>query len=796
MTQTNEITRFIKSLNTTSVKLSRKPAMPKHSPIFHGRDSLYHRLLTPDRVINRIDTLQIGDEYHAFMGAIGYPGSLSHNWLSTIVDSIDDTNLNFSQFITPIDNDEAVTQLQRHINDIDTEIALNAKSDKITPETTFAKLGAAKDRMKTMTGGTEKSFDIANYFSVHDTDTKKLKRAIASLKSTISGLMIVPSRLYLRSMLGYQCMMPIAIDSIEMTRHMDTTAVARSLAFPGRARIASGMDGTIVGVEFDTGIPIVYDRFNRGNKNANMLVLAQSGAGKTFWTSLDIIHQIEIGNDVVIFDPKPDYIELVEEFGGTNVRITEGSDTCINPFRIGTGPADTLTSKIVELPAFIGLLVGGVTDAAENALLTCVEKIYIDRGILPDDPGTWQLEPPKMIDLYDKLVDYINGKVETDIPLQHSDIVSATALLNHIKPAAKGAYQSFFNGATNIDLDGKLINYDISGVPESIRDAMMYLLLSNTYEYMVARERGYRSVYLEEAWGMLSSNSEHVKRIVKTCRGFNMSLVVITQDLVDVTGSSAGDAIMGNSATKIILGMDVAYAETVGAMVGLTHSEAATLPTSGKGEGFIIVNGISTRFKTPSAPSEKKLIETGTIAISNSERFDTTRDFYSCKDLSPQQISTLSNLDFERVAGKRLGRGSADYMLLNKTKNQSNEHFIMTHLIDEVARTIGLSSEIHDYGKDFDVTVRNAYGFVLGLEYETGTNNWSDVVAKADRLNNSSEQLEAKEWYFVVPSKLKGKYAEVNSNTVTGGQIASLLQNFAEMTPEIPVETDDQLNSD
>lgn len=796
MTKVTELKRFIKSLNTTQLKKIRKPKTPKHDPIFHGRDSLYHRLLTPDRLINRIDTLQIGDEHHAFMGAMGYPGSLAHNWLSRIVDDIDETNLNFSQFITPIEGNEAVTKLQKHINNLETEIALNTKDNKVTPETTHAKLRSARERMKTVVGGTEKSFDIANYFSVHDQDLRVLRRAIASLKSTISGLMIVPSRLYLRSMEGYQCMMPIAVDPIQMTRHMDTTAVARSITFPGRARIASGMAGTIIGVDYNTGIPIIYDRFDRGNKNSNLLVLAGSGSGKTFWTSLDIMHQIEIGNDVVIFDPKPDYIELVEEFGGINVTIREGSDTCINPFVLGTGPADTLTSKIVELPAFIGMLVGGVTDAAENVLLACIELIYQDKGLLVTDRDSWKREPPKMIDLYDKIRDYINGKIETDVPIQHSDIVAATALLKHLEPAAKGAYKTFFNGKTNVNLDARLINYDISGVPESIRDAMMYLLLANTYDYMAARDRGYRSVYLEEAWGMLMANSDHVKRIVKTCRGFNMSLVVITQDLVDVTGSEAGDAIIGNTATKVILGMDVAYAETVGHMVGLTTSEAATLVGGGKGEGYIITNGIATRFKTPSAPVEKKLIESHTIANTVSEQFDTSREFYPVKGLDPHQLRTLADLGFNRTHGKKLGRGTADYMVRNNTKNQSDEHFIMTHLIADAATSTNLTSKIHDYGKDFDVTITNSYGFVVGFEVETGKNNWSDVLAKADRLNNPSEQLEAKEWYFVTASALKKKYAEVNPNTVTGGQIVSLLQSFAEMEPEISVESEDQLDSD
>lgn len=767
--------------------------MPKHNQIFNAHDSLLHSLLTPDQVINRIDTLQIGDEYHAFIGAMGYPGVLSRNWLSSIVDTTDGGNLNFSQFITPIDREKAQTKLQRHINELETEMALNTLDGKITPQTTVSKLHSARERMITLTGGTENAFDIANYFSVHDTSLPNLDRAIASLISTIKGLQIVPSRLHLRGWGGHRCMMPIGVDDIGMIRAMDSTATCRSLLLPGRARINSGEGGSIIGTEFDSGLPIVFNRFARSMNNANMLVLAQSGAGKTYSMSLDIMHQIEMGNDVVIFDTKPDYLKVVEDLGGLNVTIKAGSETCLNPFTIGTGPSDTLTSRKQELPTFIGLLVGGVSEAAKSGLMTCINHMYTAHGIIEKDPETWKISPPIMKDLYNTIVLYIDGKIKTDIKIQHSDIVSATTLAKDLYPYAsdEGLYSSFFNGQTNLDLSGKLTNYDISGVPVEIRDAIMYLLLANTYEYMQQRHRGHRSVYLEEAWALLASNSEYIKRIIKLCRGFNMSLVIITQDLADVVGSSAGDAIIGNTATKIVLKIDNAFASQVGELVGLTVAEAATLPKADKGEGYLIVGGIATRFRTPSAPAEKKLIEGGSNANTVSERFNATQDFYVRKDMSPQQLHTLEHLKFRRVPSNRLGRGTADYMLGKVATNQSDDHFIMTHLIAAAANDLGMKSEINDYGKEFDVVIRNEYGFIIGFEVETGNNNWSDVVAKADRLNEPSERLKAKEWYFVVPSNMTKKYGEVHDNTITGGQIKSLLSNFAKMKPDIDVETDD-----
>jgi len=783
-----EIRRYISTLNTKNVKKLRTPKIFKLDPVFHGRDSLWRSLLTPDRVLNRIDTLQISDEHYVTIAAKGYPGVLVHNWLSQIVDDIGEANLNFSQFITPLDRGKAQTDLQHHINDLEVEIALNLKQESITPQTTYDKLQSARDRMKTLADGTESAFDIANYFSVHDSDLPKLNRSIASLKSIIRGLQIAPSRLYLQNWDGYKCCMPVGIDSIGMTRHMDTTAAALSIALPGRARIKSGSGGSIIGVEYDTGIPIIFDRFDRSMMNSNVLMLAGSGAGKTFWMSLDIMHQLEMGHDVVIFDTKPDYIKLVEELGGTNVTIKAGSDICINPFVLGTGPNDTLTSHKQELPSFINLLVG-VSSAAESVLATCITYMYTSKGIVDNDPDTWKIDPPIMEDLYAALVAYIRGEIPMDIEPDHSTITAAKTLAKDLHPYAdkEGLFESFFNGKTTIDLNARLINYDISGVPESVRDAIMYLLLSNTYDYMQQRDRGYRSVYLEEAWSMLAANSEHVKKIVKTCRGFNMSLVIITQDLSDVVGSDAGNAILGNTATKIILGMDVAFAAQVGAMVGLTPAESATLISKDKGVGFLISGGIATRFRTPSAPLEIKLIESQTKTTSNSERFDTTGDFYPCKNLTTQQISILTNLKFDRTRENRLGRGTADYMLRNKAKNQSDGHFIMTHLIRNTARDLGMHSEINDYGKGFDVVVRNGDGSIIGFEIETGKNKWADVIAKADRLNKPSQRLKAKEWFFVVPSGMVEKYAEVHEHTLTGGKIEPLLLKFSKMELDVSI---------
>ena len=189
------------------------------------------------------------------------------------------------------------------------------------------------------------------------------------------------------------------------------------------------------------------------------------------------------------------------------------------------------------------------------------------------------------------------------------------------------------------------------------------------------------------------------------------------------------------------------------------------------------------KFKTPSAPEEKELIEASANYVhqDTAEPVNLARDIYRCRDLTPSQIDHLQDKQlfggaFTRVNGSKIiGRGTADFMIRNCPANQSPEHYIMVRLIADIAESKGLETTINDYGKKCDVMVRLSDSFMIGFEYETGSNSKSSVLDKVNRLNSTDR---IGEWWFVTSSANTKKYVEMHSKTTTSGKVEQVLDEI------------------
>jgi len=753
MSHLSALRRKLSKTEFKPIKHVGKRAKRASRRLFSNSDSMLNRLTTPNIVINDPDTIKIGNEYHAIIAMTGIPGTMKPNWLHSIVNDSEGA-INFSQTITPIDNSTA--------------------------------LNALKERLNLLVGGKEKSFQVATYFNVHDTNLTALGRQISRLKSLLGGMMILHDQTTYRNIAGHEAMMPICVDKLDTARNMDTTSTALTIALPGQARINTDQTGPVVMYEYSSKMPIHFDRFSSSMVNANMAIFASSGAGKTVATSEFIMRDLGMNQDVVIIDPKGEYAGLVDELGGTNIQIHEGSDVTLNPFQLGTGPSDSLNTRKQSLPAFFEMMIGTISDAGFAILEDCVNVAYLKKGIT-DDRTTWDREPPVMSEFYEVLYSYVNGSIEGAEHFDHSERVSALALARKIKRFATGTYRSFYDGQSTIDFGGKLINYDISAVPKDVQNGVMYLIMSQMYDYMSAKQRGNRTLYIDEAWAILASNAEHVHNMMKTCRSRRMGIVAITQDLADVMKSGIDEAILNNVGTHIVMKMSADYGNILGKKIGLTPSQSAELPRLKKGEGYIVTNGNAMKFRIPVSERELNLIESSADFKKQAiGTLDLTKNFYRCKDLSASDILWMTDAArgkdrFTRYdREKTLGRGTADYLIKSLPKNQSAGHYIVVKLIAELAESMGLSATINDYGHDFDVVVENANSFVLGFEVETGKNKRDDVLAKVERLNKRCAENGGVDWWFVVPGDKRKEYASMHSQTMTSGKVEGLLSEFVE----------------
>jgi hypothetical protein len=782
MNKLTSLKRYFLKGNSVIVRKLRTPSVPTNIDMdVTGDASMLKRLITPTVVVDEPDHIQIGDEKHSILAMVGIPGTMKPNWMYHLINDASG-RVDFSQHISPIDNDVAMKKIEKSIDKLKTSQELARIEKKELSLSEASQLGSLTKRLASIQRGEERMFDFATYFSVHADDERVLETNVASLWSALQGIMIKPERMVYRNTRGHMSMMPVGIDDLETARHMDTTSAAMTIALPGRARIDTNPTAETVIWEHASGMPIHINRFDSSMMNYNMAVFASSGSGKSFMISLFIMRDLETGKDVIIIDPKGEYSGLVAEFNGENIIIQEGSPTTMNPFDLGRS---SLSVRKQSLPAFFEMLTGGVTDAGKSILDTCINVLYETKGIT-NDRSTWNKEMPTIGEFYEVLASYINGRIKTEFDIIQSDRVAAMALASKVKRFADGGtYESFFNGQTSIKFDGKLINYDISNVPADVQNAVMYMLMSSLYEYMSESDRGFRSVVIDEAWAILASNSIHVHNIIKTCRFKKMGLILVTQDLADVMKSGVDEAIINNVALTIVMRIATAYSKQLGSMMGLTMAQAADLPGLERGEGYLISGKNAMKFKTPPAQIEKKLIEASAngVNVDASAPMDMSKDIHRCRDLTHSQIEHLTDPQlvggaYTRVNGSKIiGRGTADFMIRNLPSNQSPEHFIMTHLIAEIGKLKGLKTTINDNGMDCDVMMELPNSYVIGFEYETGKNNRSDVMDKTERLDLSAR---IDKWWFVTSSANLKEYADLHLRTVTSGKVEQTIVDNCE----------------
>jgi conjugal transfer ATP-binding protein TraC len=193
---------------------------------------------------------------------------------------------------------------------------------------------------------------------------------------------------------------------------MNTGAISTS--FPFTSADLTDNSGILYGINMHNNGLVIFDRFKL--ENANLVVFAKSGAGKSFTVKLEALRSMMIGAEIIIIDPENEYQKLAEAVGGSYIRLSLNSQTRINPFDlprvIDVDEADdALRANLVTLHGLFRLMLGGsqTSDGTPSAVLTPSEEADLDQALIDtyarvgitSDPLTHNSPPPTISDLYD-----------------------------------------------------------------------------------------------------------------------------------------------------------------------------------------------------------------------------------------------------------------------------------------------------------------------------------------------------------------------------------------------------------
>lgn len=382
----------------------------------------------------------------------------------------------------------------------------------------------------------------------------------------------------------------------------------------------------IEGINKDTNSIIAIDMLDRNTTlNQNMVVIGTSGVGKTTYMIQKILRYAIQDYQIYIIDPENEYTRIVESLGGSVLHLTSNAKYKINPLQIFseeilsadeavTNLDELVKDKIQRLKGFFEVLKDDMTQVEKAVMDNIVKNAYINSGILKYNRlneiknEQW----PTLSNVYDELT-----KLSEKDPEKFKTIKDFYFILGSYTHGSN----TLFDGATNINLDTKIVSFDLKPLQsEQEVQAGAYL---NTFQYLwdeITKDRKKRKKLFVDEFHFLTlhkSASTFFHQAYKRFRKYNAGAIAGTQQIQDViegqtdSGQNIGEAIIGNSFTKVFFGLDGKGVDDITSKLRMNFSEKEKklLERRRQGDALIIYGSQRAFMKVELTEEELRLID-------------------------------------------------------------------------------------------------------------------------------------------------------------------------------------------
>ena len=685
-------------------------------------------------------------QYQRIIYASGYPRYVESGFLDRIISSLGDFDLSIHINPYPIEN--MLIGLNRELQKQRSDL-YSMQIKGITNPSLEIQYSDTRGTLEDLQKGKERLFNVCLYVNCKADDLDKLELLTKKIESELNSLMILPKIANFRMLQGLKSVAPLGIDNLNYYRNITTEALSAFFPFTSQFLEADN-NGVWLGVNRN-GIPIIKDIFSLPNPNG--LVLAQSGGGKSYFCKLLITRYLLNGTKVMIIDPQGEYKGIVSHFKGQTIDLSKDSSTIINPLDL---MGHDYIEKRLSLMDLMKIMLGDLTDVQKAVIDKALTKTYALKGITKN-PDTWNNEPPILGDL----LRVLNRMGKDASKLEQSTLSS---LSNRLGMYVNGVF-SFFNKRTNIDFNNNLVCFDIGNMPSQVKPAVMFLVLD--YIYMKMKEDLDKKILLiDESWTLLSRTEEagYIFEIVKTCRKYNLGLLLINQEVEGLLDSKAGKSVLANSAYTVLMRQKPAVIDNICKTFHLSSSERTHLLTAGIGEGLLIMEDDHSEIKVIASPEEHKLITTNPNEINKIKKnkkgksrdvkigVDENKRYFRKSKLNSDEIKYLLSNGYQTAKFKSLITNKTEIFLLQPRHNESLMHLFMIYNISEFLEKNGIETELYITKKpDIVFQIKDKR---YAIEVETGS-----VLSKINRMEEKVKLLnqDYEEWFFVITNKNKVK---------------------------------------
>ena len=566
-------------------------------------------LISPSSIEIQSDHFRLGTKYGRTLYIYGYPRTISTGWLSPLINM--DEVLDISIYIYPVDTSVIMKNLRKKVTQLEADISLNAEKGRIrNPETEHA-IQDAEELRDDLQLGREKFFRFGLYVTLWADSLDELNFVQHKIENYFGSSMIFSKVATSQQEQGMNSTMPMATDQLMIRRNMNTSAISTS--FPFTSADLTQEKGILYGVNLHNNGLVIFDRFTL--ENANLVVFAKSGAGKSFAVKLEAVRSMMMGSEIVIIDPENEYQKLCDAVGGSYVRLSLNSDVRINPFDLpkvidSEDASDALRANLVTLHGLFRLMLGGTQSGPGGqtvAALTPSEEADLDQALIDtyaragitSDPLTHQSTPPTIVNLYDTLL-HMGG--------------SGPQLAQRLRKYSTGTFAGIFSQQSNIDINNQMVVFNIRDLEDELRPVAMYIVLNHIWNIVRAKQKR-RLLIVDEAWQLMKydDSANFLFSLAKRARKYYLGLTTITQDVEDFMSSKMGRAIVMNSSMQLLLKQSSAAVDVLSDVFKLTSAERQLLSSLPVGQGLFFAGQSHVHIQIVASETETGLITTSPV---------------------------------------------------------------------------------------------------------------------------------------------------------------------------------------
>ncbi len=575
-------------------------------------------LIAPSSLEIHSSHFRLGTKYGRTLYIYGYPRQIYTGWLSSLI-NIDEV-LDVSMFIYPVESQVVLNNLRKKVTQLEATMSIAGEKGKTRDPGLEAAINDAEELRDQLQVGAERFFRFGLYVTLYADSLDELGFVQHKIETLFGQQMVFSKVASSQQEQGLNSSVPQMTDQLQIRRNMNTGAISTS--FPFTSADLTQEKGVLYGINMHNNGLVIFDRFSL--ENANMVVFAKSGAGKSFAVKLEALRSMMTGSEVIIIDPENEYQKLSEAVGGSYIRLSLNADTRINPFDLprvidSDEAEDALRANLVTLHGLFRLMLGGTQVTAAGVPMSALnpaEEADLDQALIDtyaragitSDPLTHNSLPPTISDLYDTLL-HMGG--------------SGPQLAQRLRKYTTGTFAGIFSQQSNIDINNSMVVFNIRDLEDELRPVAMYIVLSHIWN-ITRTDQKKRMLIVDEAWQLMKydDSANFLFSLAKRARKYYLGLTTITQDVEDFMGSKMGRAIVANSSMQLLLKQSSSAVDVLSDVFKLTEEEKKRLANFPVGQGLFFAGQNHVHIQIVASETEKQLITTNPQATTQARSVD------------------------------------------------------------------------------------------------------------------------------------------------------------------------------